>query len=280
MKKRYFYTISATFVLLLVSPLMAQVGIDNTSPKGALHISSLNGGLIYPKLVLTDTNTETISNPNPIPGGIVAGTTVYNTTTSGSGSATVYPGLYIWDGTQWIPQFDKKDNYLFSQNSDLRTGDAEGAQSISFDNNSFTAQYNGTYRIQLTVHFGGGKLDAPNETNQWTNFNSQQGEFEFTFNRIPATNYTFNLKSLSGNNGDKLFAGTGFYEYYNRFNQHQYVIEEANLVAGTTYSFSLTFDQTSSPGFVSNGNLSTDGSGYITLNNGIRCRVEINYVGN
>ncbi|MEZ4874669.1 MAG: hypothetical protein R2793_04295 [Flavobacteriaceae bacterium] len=280
-------TLLFALFLLVNSYFFAQnsgvVGINTTSPNGILDISATTTGMLYPRVALTDINTETITNPSG--GSIVAGTTVYNTTASGTGASAVFPGIYVWDGTYWIPQFHKRNSKICYQNSSLRTGSDDilnpilGDQTISFDDNTFTPIYDGVYQVTLTVHFGGGALDAPNYANdQWVNFQAQEGEFDFTFN---GTTHTFSLKSYSGSNDDKLFDGGTFDVHTNRVRQCVFKTTET-LTRNTLYLFSLTFNQVPANGFEADGDniLLEDGRGYISINNDLKCSVEFRSISN
>lgn len=273
------------FILFIFIPVVgfAQVGINKTTPEGILDLGSSTTGLVYPVVALSSTATQTISNPAG--GSIVAGTTIYNSATVDNGANSVYPGLYFWDGTSWVAQYEKNDNKLFIQDTDLRTGSDDlsngifGDQTISFDNNTFTPVFNGPYKIMLTVHYGGGRANLPSAGTQFVNFVEQQGDFDFTFN---GTTHTINLSSYSANNNDKISNGGSLKEYINEYNQITYTVEET-LTRGTPYTFSLTFNQEFADGFEGDGDISIvpagDGRGYITINNAVRCTVEINYMG-
>lgn len=276
MKKLYFNSTLFCFFNCLTLVSWGQVGIESTLPKGALDIGSTTTGVVYPTVSLSDINTETISNPNAP--NLVAGTIVYNTNSSGSGDGSVYPGLYFWNGTEWVPQFSKKDYKLYFQDTNLRTqSDAPGGdETISFNRNSFTPKFNGKYRVLLTVHYGGGRVDNPSFP-QFVNFVSEEGEFLFKFK---GNTTSFKLKSFSGKNNDRLFKGGNTQKVYsNQYNQGSYIIEET-LVANTPYTFSLTFNQETAPGFINDGNgNNSNGRGYIFLNDDLKCTVEINYIG-
>lgn len=265
------------FTILLFSTVTVwcQVGIQSVFPKGALDIGSTNSGLIYPSVSLLDVNTQTINNPHAP--NIVAGTIVYNEHVSGSGNATVYPGLYFWDGSQWIPQFDKKDSKLFYQDSSRRVRSSSGDQPISLNNNSFKPKYSGTYKIVITSHYGGGEVNSP-VSPQFANFVSEEGVFKFSIN---GNTTSFTIKSFSGKNNDRLFKGGASSpqkDYVDQFNQTSYTIEDS-LIAETPYSFSLTFNQEDAPGFINLGD-GGNGRGYISISNDLRCTVEFTYVDN
>ncbi|MFK5983200.1 MAG: hypothetical protein QM499_09820 [Flavobacteriaceae bacterium] len=259
--------------------MKGQIGINTTSPKGALDIGSSTMGVVLPVVSLPDPYTETIVNPNG--GSIIAGTTVYNNNSTINGADSMYPGIYFWNGSKWISQRERKDNKLFTQNTDLRPESSTGKQNISFDNNTFTPIFTGQYKITLTVHFGGGTSNIPSGS-QHVNFVKQEGQFEFIFD---GSTYLFSLSSYSGSNDDKLFkggSGSSIINYTNSINQTSYNYEKT-LSAGTPYSFTLTFDQADAVGFEGDGNIIVlpleNGSGYITINDSLKCSVEINYTG-
>jgi hypothetical protein len=274
--------LKVAFLLFSVSIMTGQVGINTTSPQGALDVNTSNQGIVFPVVSLPDLTTQVITNPNG--GNIVAGTTIYNTNTTVNGINSVYPGIYFWNGSKWISQREKKDNKLFLQNADLRTGSSDitnpvlGNQAISFSASSFTPLYTGPYRISVTVHYGGGKTRAVSNP-QYTNFAKQGGVFIFTFN---STSHSWVGNSYSGSNDDNLFDGGSIKNYTNSINQTDYDIEE-NLVAGTSYPFTLTFNQADAPAFEGNGDISIspagDGRGYIIQNGSLKCSIEISYIG-
>lgn len=277
-KSKLFY-LALTFLFSLTA--LGQVGIATTAaPKGALEIGSTTSGLVYPVVSLSGITTETISNPSAA--NIIAGTTVYNTNTINNGVDSLYPGLYTWNGSRWIPQFDKKDNKLFLQNTDVRTESILTNQAIGFTGNSFTPKYSGNYIVVLRVHFGGGTTDnfGGDATNnpaqdQFVNFIAQNGLFNFTFG---TTSYSFAGSSFSGYNNQHTLSYPNKL-YTNTLSQRTITIERT-LSADIAYSFALNFTQALAPGFLNDGNIG-DGRGYITTNfpNNMRCSIEVNFVG-
>lgn len=61
-----------------------------------LEISSLDKGLLIPRISLTATN-----NSSPISSPSIS-LLIYNTATVGSGITAVSPGYYYWEGSQWL----------------------------------------------------------------------------------------------------------------------------------------------------------------------------------
>lgn len=85
-------------LLLFYCNLYSQVGINTVTPdsNAILEISSNDKGILLPRIALAGTNL-----PNPM-SAHVAGMVVFNTAQAGTGSTTVYPGLYYDDGQSWI----------------------------------------------------------------------------------------------------------------------------------------------------------------------------------
>lgn len=73
------------------------------NPNAALEIESSNKGLLLPRLTLTATD-----NAAPLTVH-VAGMTVYNTATNGTGVTAVTPGYYYNNGVKWVKIADSAD---------------------------------------------------------------------------------------------------------------------------------------------------------------------------
>jgi hypothetical protein len=258
------------YILALSSfTAIAQVGIGTSTPNGILEINSPNSGLVYPVVALTATNIQgPVLNPNS--GSIVAGTIVYNTNLNNSGIESVYPGTYMWDGNNWIPQFSKRQSEIYFQNatvlrteSDLSDQDVLGI-GVS-DNKFFRTKYDGFYRIEIRANFGAGRVNSP--VTGADNAAFQDGTFKFTFN---GSTYHLNVKSIS--TYDDSSGSTIFYEGVWK---ESYLVVYVDLVAATDYYFNLTFSQSPSPAFVDGGN-SGDGRGYVGKD--VPCSIEFTYV--
>ena len=91
------YTKFLLFIVLMNANnvVLAQVGIGNTNPQGALDIVSTNDGLLLPRVALIATNIATINTPT-------ISEMVYNTASSATGPNQVTPGFYYWDGLLWV----------------------------------------------------------------------------------------------------------------------------------------------------------------------------------
>lgn len=236
------------FILLFISSFaFAQVGINTTNPKGVLDFNSTTLGVVYPNvaLVATDDPTQVV---NPQGGTIVAGTVVYNTNTTTTGATTdVFPGIYVWNGMEWIVHYKKRQSELFNQSSLLRTEAVGGWQDIPGlgTGSSFTAKYSGLYRIEVKTNFAGGRT----ETNNTTFVSIASGQFRFQFDGTP---YTYETSAISAYSS-YINSGTHFEGIWKETYETNYV----SLIAGQNYPFSLDFDASDALGFIGNGSTTT-----------------------
>ena len=248
MKKITFsYSFNLVALLFISSLAFAQVGINTTDPKGVIDFNSTNLGVVYPNVALLGTNDAT-TVVNPQGGAIVAGTVVYNTNTTSTGLITdIYPGIYVWNGTEWVVHYKKRQSQLFNQTALLRTESnfAGGYQDVPglgiSDVKTFTAKYSGLYRIEVKTNFAGGKTG----TNSSIFVSQATGMFRFLFGGTP---YTFETKAFSAFSS-YINSGTSYEGIWKESYETNYV----TLSAGTTYPFSLSFDAYDAPGFINNG---------------------------
>jgi len=266
------YTIKILFIGVIffsVSALSsAQIGIGTDTPDGMVDLKSTTTGFVFPRVILTATN---VANPvtNPNGGAIVAGTVVYNTNTTSTGSKDVNPGIYAWDGSQWVAQYIKEDSEIFEQSVlDLRVSksgsyvDVPGLGSGS----SFTAKYTGTYRLKANFNFGAGEINPPSSPDL-IRMATQEGYFRFTFN---GTDHYIYTHAYSIRNED-IGSGTD----YNKFRHDSSLVLYVNLVTGVTYNFRLSIDVLVSSDFL-NGGDSGEGKAHVGI--GIPCTVEFTFV--
>ncbi|WP_432412768.1 hypothetical protein [Rasiella sp. SM2506] len=269
--------------LFLIATTMSfgQVGIGTLTPDGVLDLnldqekdgSSTNKyGLVLPRVMLSRTDEAAPvlnSDPAALPGELAIGTVVYNTVTTNFGEFSVYPGIYMWDGIDWINEFPKKNASIFKQEYPnpsapwLRTITTGSYQEIPglgvSDAKTFTPAYSGTYKIEVSVNWGSGTVEDPGST---INIAAQKGVFKFTFGS-PAVDELIPVQTWSAKYG----AGTVYFDIWEQFT----IVLYKDLVAGTAYSFNLGFDQTVSDGFIGNGN-SGQGMGWIGID--LPCTVE------
>ncbi len=256
--------ITCVVTVFAVSTCFAQVGIGTVTPKGVLDLNDDSGtnkyGLVLPRVALSRTDLAT-PVLNPQGGNPAIGTVVYNTSTTNFGRESVYPGIYMWDGIDWINEFPKKNAEIFKQDNSggaLRTVTAGGYQNISgLVSQIFTPAYTGTYKIEVSVNWGGGYVT---DSGFGTDVAVMSGIFKLTFDGVDEL---FPAHTWSGRHG----GGT---QYYDIWEQSTVVIYK-DLVANTPYNFGLRFDQTVAGGFVSNGD---SGTGMGWLGGDIPCTVE------
>jgi hypothetical protein len=252
-------------ILLQSTHLVAQsVGINTTTPNGVLDVNSSSYGIVLPRIALTATNVAApVQNPqggNPLPG-----TVIYNTSSTSTGTNDVYPGIYVWTGSEWFNKFTKKHSQLFLQSAFFQPASNKGYENIpGIDSKTFVAQYTGTYKIEVSMNYGGGYI---NNASAGADVGAMEGNFRFNFN---GTNYIYPAKTSC----TLTASGTRYYAIWEQFSVIQYI----DLVAGTTYNFDLDFDQAAAPGFVNSGNSGT-GRGYIGIPDHVPCTVEFTYIG-
>lgn len=248
--------------LLATLCTFGQVGINTTTPEGILDVSSNTHGIVLPRVALTATN---VAAPvvNPQGGALAVGTVVYNTNETSTGSNDVYKGIYVWNGSEWYNKFAKKHIYMVTQTSMMRPVSSNGYVNVpGLSSQNFTAKYTGTYKIDISMNYGGGYVSDNGPT---IDILTQDGNFRFTFD---GTNYITPVSTYC------TILGTRFYAIWEQFSRTIYI----DLVAGQTYNFRLQFDALPAPYFVNSGN-SGNGRGYIGIPDHAPCSVEFTYLG-
>jgi len=280
MKKNNFILLKFAFaglLVLFISPtIMGQVGIGTFTPEGVLDVNSDTGnkyGLVLPRVELVRTDRATpVVDPNT--GAAIAsqhvGTVVYNTKTTSNGRLSVYPGVYMWDGEEWINEFPKKDAEIFRQTpplTALRIQTSGGFVDIpGLKDRTFEPEYSGTYKIEVSVNYGGGIVD---DGGAGTDIGIAKGNFKFTFDAAndPNPDHITPVKAISTRI-------SGSSTYFDIWEQTTFVVYK-ELMANTVYDFNLSFDQTETDGFIGGGDLSgTDNTGLGWLGGDIPCSVE------
>ncbi len=99
MNKFRLFLLPAFALGLYSAQAQVKVGDNPTNVNGnaIFEMESTNKGVLFPRMALTAANS-----PSPL-SAFVAGMTVYNTATAGSGVNAITPGLYYSDGTKWMP---------------------------------------------------------------------------------------------------------------------------------------------------------------------------------
>jgi|GEM_PF-536582 len=259
-KTTLFYSFNLVAIVFISHIAFAQVGINTTDPKGVIDFNSTTLGVVYPNVALLGTDDAT-TVINPQGGPIVEGTVVYNTNTTNNGLITdIYPGIYVWNGSEWVVHYKKRQSELHNQTAMLRTQSnfAGGYQDIPglgvSDTKTFTAKYSGLYRIEVKTNFAGGRT----ESNSSIFVSQASGQFRFLFD---GTSYPFETSAFSAYSN---YIGSG--KYYEGIWKESYETNYISLTAGTTYPFSLSFDAYDAPGFINNG-CTTGVPAYVNLVN-------------
>lgn len=258
-------TFFISFVLLFFNGILtAQVGIGTASPRGALEINSSTTGFLLPRVALTATN---VAAPvvNPQGGALVAGTSVWNTATTG-GTYSVVPGVYFWDGTSWISQFQRKYNLSFVQNANLTCATTASSYTNipNLTAKSFVAPYNGTYQIILHGYLGGTTVD---DTDAKLGF--VEGSFRLTVNGTNTDSYTYATSFFK--DGGFWGSNTDIYELFNQTT----IIYNVQLTVGQTCTLNASYWG------IADDNLTTAAPHVIgkTTAMGNLCRIEVTYLG-
>lgn len=246
-KTTLIYSFNLVAILFISSIAFAQVGINTTDPKGVIDFNSSTLGVVYPNVALIATNDPS-PVVNPQGGPIVEGTVVYNTNTTNTGLITdIYPGIYVWNGSEWVVHYKKRQSELHNQTTVLRTesnfvGGFQDVPGLGISNaKTFTAKYSGLYRIEVKANFAGGRT----ETNNSIFVSQAKGQFRLLFD---GTAYPFETTAFSAYSS---YIGSG--THYEGIWKESYETNYLTLVAGTTYPFSLCFDAYDAPGFIGNG---------------------------
>lgn len=259
------------FLALLLHTFIgtAQVGINTSTPEGILDINSDTFGVVLPRIALTASNVQA-PVVNPAGGALPIGTVIYNTSTTTNGSNDIVPGIYVWTGSSWFNKFTKKQSEFYTQSTYTRPQSSAGYENIpGLTAQTFTADFTGTYKIELSVNYGGGILIDMDGDSNTTDMASQEGNFRFVFDGD-----THNIET-------KAYSVNGSTNYYLIWEQYSIVIYK-DCIRGQDYSFNLSFDQYASPEYVNGGDYDpwlgfyAQGTGYTGFD--IPCSVEITYL--
>ncbi len=257
---------------LIAMSTFAQVSISNgiptSTPKGLVDMQNSTAGIVYPRFALTSTEIEApVQNPDGS-GSLVAGTVVYNTNTTTTGTNDVYPGLYAWDGSSWTTQYIREDSDIKQQSVlGQRIANAGGYVDVTGlgSGSSFTPKYSGTYRIKANVNFGPGQI-VP-EPGYATSMATEEGYFRIT---LGPDSYLIYTHAYSVHNRD-IAGGT----YFEQFRHDSSLIVYVDLIAGVPFTYRFEIDLFVANNFVNGGNSGT-GMAYVGI--GLPCNIEFTYL--
>lgn len=101
-------------ILLLPVLSLAQVGVNTTTPNGALDIQSTNNGVLIPRVQLTDA-LDVTNVVNPAGGALSTSTLIYNLVAAGVPPNNVVSGFYYWNGARWIAMNSSADHDWYEE---------------------------------------------------------------------------------------------------------------------------------------------------------------------
>ncbi len=117
----------------------ALVSGSNPDASAKLEVRSSNKGFLPPRIALTGNNdVTTIASP-------ASGLLVYNTASAGTGSQTIAPGYYYFNGTIWKAIGENSDWYLDNTNSFMG--------SLALPAGTATSLYTAYVNLQKGVYF-------------------------------------------------------------------------------------------------------------------------------
>ncbi len=220
---------SMFFLLFIQNTLNAQVGVGTITPKAALDVTSTEYGLLMPRIALTATNAAAPVK-NPVTGNNVLeiGTMVFNTATT-AGTYGVIPGIYFWDGTNWVSQVHRYFDTKFTQTTDLTVATTASTYTNipGLNAKSFIAPYTGKYSINFSGYLGAGTVD-----DNVSKLGFVEGNFKLTVN---GTDYRKYNHSTSFYNSD---SGTDYLELFNETN----ITTTVSLTAGQTCNLNASYN--------------------------------------
>lgn len=276
-------SIAKLFVVFVIicSSVQAQVGVGTTTPNGALDISNSTMGLVPPRVALTSINTAA-PVVNPQGGALLAGTMVYNTNDTMPGTYAVSPGLYFWNGSQWVSQYQRKYYIEQEQSSILTTHTTATQLNIpGLVGHSFVAPYDGTYQFIFTGNLGAQQVDAKDtnisgseDIDGYGAVGFVEGLFRLSVNGTNYDKYNYSTSHYRSSTGSNGSGGTDIYLLFNEIT----IIVNVTLSAGDTCPYSATYGPIGDENIVTTGNNQhqvgeTDPS-YENL-----CRINVTYLG-
>lgn len=220
---------TCALLLFLTTLTKAQVGVGTTAPKAALDITSNTNGLLIPRIALTATNVAApVVNPATGNNVLEVGTIVFNTATT-AGNFGVIPGIYFWDGTNWISQVHRYYKNTFTQTTDLTVPTTASTYSniVGLNNKSFVAPYSGEYNFIFTGYLGAGTVDSNSGKMGFV-----EGNFKLTINGVDYRKYSH---STSFYNSDTMM------DYYELFNESNINVN-IYLTAGQTCTLNASYN--------------------------------------
>jgi hypothetical protein len=239
----------------------AQVGVGTTAPKAALDVTSTEYGFLMPRIALTASNVAAPVK-NPATGNYVLeiGTVIFNTATT-AGTYGVIPGIYYWDGNNWVSQVHRYFETKFTQTTDLAVATSASYTTIpGLNSKTFTAPYTGRYTFIFSGYLGAGTVDYNSAKVGFV-----EGNFKLTVN---GTDYRKYSHSTSFYNSD---SATDYLELFNETN----INVNINLTAGQVCTLNASYSG------IADDNITESNAHAIgkTTLLGNLCEVNVTYIG-
>ena len=151
--KRILLCIMIPTLLFFGRDLGAQVAIGtDTLEDGAIfQMESGSKGLLIPRVELTSRLDVATIHPSQ-----VEGLWVYNTATDGLGNNRVSPGMYFWDGDEWIRLYNRGFSQQFEQTSQVRALDQTTEYVLTGLDQLITPTNTGTYQVIVIGSYSAG----------------------------------------------------------------------------------------------------------------------------
>ncbi|RMA66461.1 tail fiber domain-containing protein [Ulvibacter antarcticus] len=198
--------VSLLFGMFISISVTAQVGIGTTNPQGALDISSANGGLVVPRTNLLSI-ADILTIANPLGGGPVKGTVVYNL------GSLITEGFYVFNGLTWEILKNSDTNTYLGANDQTLTGNR--TIDLNYFNLDFNVANNGTNGVTIDTDMLSLSRDGGNSGDGLI---SSRGGMAFNIDNN--NNNTNDNEYFSWGQDGALDEGTGdsSYEEYMRLN--------------------------------------------------------------
>ncbi|MDG1962488.1 MAG: hypothetical protein P8I32_05560 [Flavobacteriaceae bacterium] len=276
-----------------LSLVHSQIGVGTATPQGAVDLEGGNYGLLFPRVALNGTtDTTTITNPNG--GPPVAGTVVFNTQNTTTGSNDVQIGIYAFDGSSWMAQFTREDYTIYKQTGGCQRAAIQEGTPLTYSTGNaisglvdqlFIPEFSGRYRIEVKTNFGAGKIEdfttgdesvISLATSEGAFFFKLQGAGGIDINPDSASydyqegwSYTHSYSSENDRDGTSI-------ESYN-IPHHATLVYYLYLIGGETYTFNLRHKTVTGQTYFQNNGVSGDGMGHI--GHDLPCSVEFQFIG-
>ncbi|PHS03805.1 MAG: hypothetical protein COA88_14960 [Kordia sp.] len=271
-------TVIITSITLFSLLTYAQVGLGTTTPNAALEIKSTTTGFLPPRVTLTATNVEA-PVINPQGGGILEGTMVYNVTET-AGTYGVTPGLYFWNGSRWVSQYQRKFNKTFTQTASKLYTTGDGYSTITgISGLSFTAPYDGVYQFIFSGYLGAVQVDD-NDTNirssddisGYAAVGFVEGRFKVTIESTDYEKYNYSTSFYRSGDGSDGSGGTDIYQLMNEVT----MVINVTMTSGQACNFDAAYDPMGDDNLTSsNGHI----VGETVANYGNLCELNVTYIG-